>query len=76
VFENRVRRRIFWPRRDEVTGDWRKMHNEELHCVYSSPGIIRMIKSKRLRWKEHVARMRRIGVLTGYWWATQKERYH
>jgi hypothetical protein len=46
VFENRVLRRIFAPRRDEVTGDWRKLHNEELHTLYSSPNIIRMIKSK------------------------------
>jgi hypothetical protein len=49
VFENRMLRRIFGPMRDEVTGDWRKLHNEELHNLYSSPNIIRMIKSKRLR---------------------------
>jgi hypothetical protein len=49
VFENRVLRRIFGPKRNEVTGDWRKLHNEELHNFYSSPNIIRMIKSRR-RW--------------------------
>jgi hypothetical protein len=57
VFENRVLRRIFGPKRDEVTGDWRKLHNEELHNLYSSPNIIRMIKSKRMRWAGHVTRM-------------------
>jgi hypothetical protein len=57
VFENRVLRRIFGPKRDEVTGDWRKLHNEELHDLYSSPNIIRMIKSRRMRWAGHVARM-------------------
>jgi hypothetical protein len=57
VFENRVLRRIFGPRRDEVTGEWRKMHTEELHNLYSSPNIIRMIKSRMMRWAGHVARM-------------------
>jgi hypothetical protein len=57
VFENRVLRRIFGPKRDEVTGGWRKLHNEELHNLYSSPNIIRMIKSRRMRSAEHVARM-------------------
>jgi hypothetical protein len=51
VFENRVLRRIFGPNRDEVTGGWRKLHNEELHNLYSSPSIIRMIKSRRMRWQ-------------------------
>jgi hypothetical protein len=55
VFENRVLRRIFGPKRDEVTGGWRKLHNEELHNLYSSPSIIRMIKSRRMRWTGHVA---------------------
>jgi hypothetical protein len=58
VFENRVLRRIFGPTRDEVTGEWRKLHNRELHNLYSSPDIIRQIKSRRMRWAEHVARMR------------------
>jgi hypothetical protein len=57
VFENRVLRRIFGPRRDEVTGEWRKLHNEELHNFYSSPNIIRMIKSRRMRWAEHIGQM-------------------
>jgi hypothetical protein len=57
VFENRVSRRIFGAKRDEVTGGWRKLHNEELHNLYSSPSIIRMIKSRRMRWAGHVARM-------------------
>jgi hypothetical protein len=57
VFENRVLRRIFVPKREEVTGGWRKLHNEELHNLYSSPSIIRMIKSRRMRWAGHVARM-------------------
>jgi hypothetical protein len=57
VFENRVLRRIFGAKRDEVTGEWRKLHNEELHELYSSPSIIRTIKSRRLRWAGHVARM-------------------
>jgi hypothetical protein len=57
VFENRVLRKIFGRKRDEVTGDWRKLHNEELHSLYSSPNIIRMIKSRRIRWAGHVARM-------------------
>jgi hypothetical protein len=57
VFENRVLRRIFGPKRDEVTGEWKKLHNEELHNVYSSPDIIRQVKSRRMRWAGHVARM-------------------
>jgi hypothetical protein len=57
VFENRVLRVIFGPKRDEVTGEWRKLHNEELRDLYSSPSIIRIIKSIRMRWTGHVARM-------------------
>jgi hypothetical protein len=57
VFESRVLR-IFGPKRDEVTGDWRKLHNEALHNLYSSPNIIRMIKSRRMRWAGYVARIR------------------
>jgi hypothetical protein len=57
VFENRVLRRIFVPKRDEVTGEWRKLHSEELHNLYSSPDIIRQVKSRRMRWAGHVARM-------------------
>jgi hypothetical protein len=57
VFENRVPRRILGPKRGEVTGEWRKLHNEELHILYSFQNIIRQIKSRRMRWAEHVARM-------------------
>jgi hypothetical protein len=57
VFENRVLRRIFGPKWDEVTGEWRKLHNGELHILYSSPDIIRQIKSRGMRWSGHVARM-------------------
>jgi hypothetical protein len=57
VFENRVLRRIFGPKRNEVTGEWKKLHSEELHNLYSSANIIRQIKSRRMRWAGHVARM-------------------
>jgi hypothetical protein len=57
VFENSVLRRIFGPKRDEATGEWRKLHNEELHDLYSSPSIIRIIKAMRMIWEGHVARM-------------------
>jgi hypothetical protein len=57
VFENRVLREIFGPKRDEVTGEWRKLHNEELNGLYSLPNIVRAIKSRRMRWAWHVARM-------------------
>ena len=57
VFENMVLRRIFGPRRDEVTGEWRRLHNEELNDLYSSSNIVRVIKSRRMRWAGHVARM-------------------
>jgi hypothetical protein len=57
VFENRVLRRIFGPKRDEVTKGWRKLHNKELHNMYSSPSIIRMIKSRRMKWAGQVALM-------------------
>jgi hypothetical protein len=57
VFENRVLRRMFGPKKDEVTGEWIKLHNKELHDLYFSPSIIRIIKSRRMRWAGHVARM-------------------
>jgi hypothetical protein len=57
VFENRVLRRIFGPKREEVTGEWRKLYSEELHNLYSSPDIIRQVRSRRMRWAGHVARM-------------------
>jgi hypothetical protein len=74
VLENRVLRRISGPKRDEMTGGWRKLHNEELHNLYFSPSIIRMIKSRMMRWAEHIARIRRRGVHIGSWWEIQKER--
>jgi len=57
VFENRVSRRIFGPKRDKVTGEWRKLHSEELNDVYSSPNIVRVIKSRRMKWAGHVVLM-------------------
>jgi hypothetical protein len=68
VFENRVLRRIFGPKRDRVTGGWRKLYNEELHNLYSSQTIMRIIKSRRMRWAGHVARK-----CIGYWWESQRE---
>jgi hypothetical protein len=58
VFENRVLRGILGPKRDEVTREWRKLHNEELNHLYSSPNILRVIKSRTMRWAGHVARMK------------------
>jgi hypothetical protein len=66
MFENRVLRRIFGPKRDEIIGGWRKLHNE-VHNLYSSPSVIRMIKSSRLRWAEHVACMRGRVMHTRFW---------
>ena len=57
VFENRVLRRVFGPKRDEVTGEWRKLHKEELRDLYSLPNVVRVVKSRRMRWAGHVARM-------------------
>jgi hypothetical protein len=64
-FVNWVLRRIFGPKIDEVTGSWRELHIEELHNLYSSPSIIRMIKSKRMGWARHVARMGKTGMHIG-----------
>jgi hypothetical protein len=58
VFENRVLRRMFGPKRDEVTGEWRKLHNEELNDLYPLPNFVRVVKSRRMRWAGHVARTR------------------
>jgi hypothetical protein len=66
VFENRVSSRIFGPKMGEVTGEWRKLHIEELHGLCSSPNIVRVIKSRRMSWAGHVARMGRGEVCTGF----------
>jgi hypothetical protein len=67
VFENRVLRRIFGPKRDEVTGEWRKLHNEEIRDLYSSP---------RIKWVGHIARMGEKRNAYGYWWESQRESDH
>ena len=67
VFENRVLRRVFGPKRDEVTGEWKKLHNEELSDLYSLPDIVRVVKSRRMRWAGHVAVWGRGEVCTGFW---------
>jgi hypothetical protein len=59
-----------------VTGEWRKLHNKELHDLYSSPSITRIIKSRRMRWAGHVARMERRGTRMDYWWEKHRERDH
>jgi hypothetical protein len=76
VFENRVLRGIFGPKRDEVTGEWRKLHNEEILDLYSSPSIIGIIKPRWMRWVGHVARMGRRGTCIDYWRESQRERDH
>jgi hypothetical protein len=73
VFENRVLKRVFGPRRDEVVGEWRKLHNEELNDLYCSLSIFRVIKS---RCAGHVVRMGRGEAYTGFWWRNLKERNH
>ena len=66
MFENRVLRRVFGPKRDEVTGEWRKLYNEELRDLYSLSNIVRVVNSRRMRWAGHVARMFRGEVCTGF----------
>jgi hypothetical protein len=74
VFENRVLRKVFGPKRDEVTVEWRKLHNEELNNLYSSPSIVRVVKLRRMRWAGHVAHMGKKEGCTGCWWGNLRER--
>jgi len=74
VFENRVLSRIFGPKRDEVTVEWRKLHNEELSDLYPSPNIIPVSKQRNMRWAEHVAPMGRAEMYTGLWWGNLRDR--
>jgi hypothetical protein len=67
MFENSVLRRTFGPKRDEVTGEWRKLHSEELYDLYCSPDFFRVMKSRRMRWAGHVGRMGRGEAYTGFW---------
>jgi hypothetical protein len=75
VFENRALRRVFVPKRGEVTGERRKLHNKELH-MYSSPNILRVIKLRRMRWAGHVARTGKGETSADFWWGNLKERGH
>jgi hypothetical protein len=75
VSENRVLRRIFVPKRDETIAGWRVLHNEVLHKLFSLPNIIRIIKSRRMKWAGHVACMGRGGMRTGFGWESRKERH-
>jgi len=75
--ENMVLRRIFGPKRDEVTGEWRKLHNEERNYLYCSPNIILVKKSGRMRWEEHVASMeerKHVYRVSGFWWGNLREK--
>jgi hypothetical protein len=74
VSENRVLRRLFEPKRDEVTGEWRKLHNEELHDLYSSTNIVRAIISRKIGWAGHVARMGREESYAGLCWENLREK--
>jgi hypothetical protein len=76
VFVNRVLQRTSGPKRDEARGEWRKLQNEELNNLYSSPNIIWMIKSRRMEWAGHVVHMGESKVYTGFWWGKQRERGH
>jgi len=76
VFENMVLRRIFGPRKDEVTGERRSLHNEQLNDLYSSLNIVKVIKSRRTRWAGHVARMGEKRGCIGSWWGNRREEDH
>jgi len=73
AFENMVLRRIFGPRRDEVMGEWRRLHNEELNDIYTSPNFVRVIKSRIMRWASHVARMGEERGCIGTWWGSRSK---
>ena len=73
MFANRA---LFGPKRDEVTGEWTKLLNDELNDLYCSPNIVRVIKSRRIRWVRHVARMGREEEYTGLFWESLRERHH
>ena len=76
VFENRELRRILGPKRDGVTGEWRKLHNEELNDLFSSPNIVRVIKLRRMRWAGHVARVEEGRGVHKFWWGNLSEKDH
>jgi hypothetical protein len=76
VFENRVLRRMFGPKRDKVTDEWRKLHIEEINDLYYSSTIVRVMKSRRIRWAGHVTHMGRGELCTGFWWVNPRARDH
>ena len=76
MFENRVLRRVFGPKMDEVTGEWRKLHKEELNDPYSLPNIVRVVKSRRMRWAGHVTRMGEDRGMHSVLWGSLRERGH
>ena len=76
MFENMVLRRIFGPMRDEVTGEWRRLYNEEINVLYCSPNNVLVIKWRRMRWAGHVARMSEVMGCIGSWWGNRRERDH
>jgi hypothetical protein len=73
VFENRILRGTFGPKKDEVTGGWRKLHNEELHDLYSSPSIVRIMESRKMRWAGHVARIGKREIRVDYFLLSQRK---
>ena len=76
MFKNRTLRRIFGSKRDVVIRKWKKLHNEKLNDLYSSPNIVRVIKSRRMRWAGYVAHMGKGEAYTGFWWGNLRERVH
>ena len=76
MFDKRVLRRLYGSRRDEATREWRRLHNKELNDLYPSPNVIRVSKSRIMRWVEHVARMGRGQVFTGFWWGNLRVTDH